>query len=278
MLPHTHRRKHQHQNTSCCNSLVLLHIPPGIIDRIPNRRPRLILHLRQITPRVQRLEQVLILRRQRPPQPIRERVGINRRRNRIPYSAPNTIEQTQHRQQDWDPIPVRRTHHRHLLTNDQHTTRESNEDLTHDHIPNICILTAKMNHQPGTQEHQRRREAQARVLEFLDHADPEPEDGGPDARSDGVDGGHVAGFGYVQIVDDHYEVVEVAVPAVKAEVDDCGKEAGAEDGAVPEKVVGDEVDPGAPSLPGCEDKEENETDDYFGDEGGVMVFCSAITS
>lgn len=112
---------------------------------------------------------------------------------------------------------------------------------------------------------------EADVLEAAGPADQEADDGAPEAGDDAVDGGDVAGVVDGQVVHDLEVGVEGGVPAVEGDEEEHGGEAGADDGAIGEEVVGDEVVLGPVFLVEREDDEAGGADDDHGDDHWAAV-------
>lgn len=276
VLPDRNGRDPQNQNASSGNRTIHLAAAPGIVDRITSSRAHRICLLHCVSTHVDRCGIGFEIRRETRLESAREDVRIDSSRHSVSNGAPQAREQTDERQHHGDALAVRRRHDSHLLADDQRATTEGNEDLAHDHVADVVRLAPEMNHQARTQDHERQAEEQTGMLEVLGPAHPETEDNTPETGTHVVDLGHVAGHGGVEVVNDRAEVVEVEIPAVEAEVERCGHDTGAQDCALLQQLVVDEMDAGEPFLPSGEDEEEAEPNDDHCDEGRALVFCATV--
>lgn len=205
-----------------------------------------------------------------------ENVGVDSTGDRIPDGTANAGKETKDGQDHGNTITISRSHDGHVLADDKCAARDGDENLAHDQVTNVLLGAAEVDHEAGSEEHERQAKEQSRVLEVTSVADPKTKDDTPEGGTHVVYLHHVASQRDGQIVDDHDEVLVVHVPAVERHVQSGGQDAGAANSTASEELVAKEVSAGKVSLPDVEDWEEANANDDHGDELGAVVLGQAI--
>lgn len=128
------------------------------------------------------------------------------------------------------------SHDSHLFTDGDGSSREGDENLTHDDISDGLIWLAEMNHKTHAQSLKRDCEVEGKPSKTAGDADGIGDDYSPETRTDGIYVGDVASVGNAEIMDRLEIVIKVRVPAVEGNEEEGRTEAGADDGAVSEKL------------------------------------------
>lgn len=153
-----------------------------------------------------------------------------------------------------------------LLGDNEGSSREGIEDLTHDYVSDINIWLTELDHKRNSKNREWDTEVQRDRLVAAGVTDNEPNDDGPEAGADRVDVGDVAGGGELEVVDDLEHGCEVGVPDVEADEQSRSQDTGAEDGSVQEEVVWDVGDWGEETLPYGEEDDHDAADGDHGDD------------
>lgn len=133
-----------------------------------------------------------------------------------------------------------------------------------------------MNHKTRAEQDEWQSKPETGVLELLGDVDSDSKDSRPEARAHVIDLSDIPSHADAEVKDDHAKVVEVEFPGVKAEEEDSGEGACAQDSAIFEKRIVDEVVGGEESFPGGEDKEEKNTNDNHRNECRAFVLGFAV--
>jgi len=130
-----------------------------------------------------------------------------------------------------------------------------------------------MDHEAHTKDF-KTEHGESEVFKTACDANENGEDDAPEARSDAVDVIDVAGVGNGEVVDCLEVVIEGRIPAVEADEEEGGEEAGTDDGAIGEQVewyegfACDEL-----FVEGEEEEEEGSQGEHGDNEGGFVAFC-----
>lgn len=162
-----------------------------------------------------------------------------------------------------------------LLNKNQGTTTNSQEDLAHAHVSDVEAGLAEVDHQAAGQKVER-DSPHEQPLEAAGDADQVSAADQPDGVHEVEDSSDVSGLGEAGVVDYLQEGGEVAGPAVVGDLVGNIQEAGTDDGAVGDKVVGDEGLGGTPAFVGDETDEDEEADDHHCDDLGGFPFAFGV--
>lgn len=153
-----------------------------------------------------------------------------------------------------------------LLSDNEGSTREGVEDLTHDYVSDIHIWLTELDHERDAQDGEWDTEVQRHRFIASGIADNKTNDDGPEARSDRVDVTDVSGRRELEVVDDLEHGGEVGIPDVETDEQGCSQDTGTEDGSVQKEVVWNVRDGGEETLPECEEDDHDAADGDHGDD------------
>lgn len=81
-----------------------------------------------------------------------------------------------------------------MLTDNKSSTSKGNEDLAHDDVADVALLTAEVDHKTSTKHEKWEAEEKAGPFEMLGGSDVCTKNHTPEAGTDIVDLGHVTGI------------------------------------------------------------------------------------
>lgn len=151
-----------------------------------------------------------------------------------------------------------------LLSDDESSTGKGVKDLAHDDVTNVDVWLTELDHECDTEDGEWDTEVEGDWLVAAGVTDDETDDDGPEAGTDGVDVGDIAGWRQLQVVDNLKHGGEVGVPDVETDEDGSGQHAGTENGSIEKQVVWDVGDWCKEALP---EGEEDDHDASNGDHG-----------
>ena len=204
------------------------------------------------------------------PQRIREAAGPNRATNGRADRIPNGRKQIENGQDRRQVLVRDGRHEGHLGRDDQRTASKSHKDLRHDHVPDLGVGAAEVDHESDAEKHERHAEVQSYPLEAAGDAHEVPQDQSREARADAVDVADVGSFGDGLVPDDHEHGREVRAPDGGIKEQEEEHKSGKQNGAVRQRLEGDEVDGGEKPFVRDEDDQQHGADDGHGDDLGVL--------
>lgn len=159
-----------------------------------------------------------------------------------------------------------------MFRDDEHTATESNENHTHDNVPDVLIRLAELDHKPDTENGERHAPEQAVHLQLAVVPQTYAVYERDEARAHSVDVRNVRCVRNGLVEHDAQQGVEVRVPDVPADVQRAGHGVCEDDGAVLEQRPRDECYWCAPLLPETEgDDQEAAEDDEADDHRGFPL-------
>lgn len=196
---------------------------------------------------------------------LRQCVGPDSSRNTVSNRTTNVAKQIQHSQYSGDVVVLTDGHDGDLLSDDNDTTSQSNEDLTHDGVSDGEVGLAEVDHQADTEDVQRYSDDE-NPLESTSLSDQDTDNEEIDSVDDVEDAGDVTGRSHGHAIDNLQVGSEVSGPAVVGDLVCAAENAGSDDVAVLEQVPREEGDLSDESFPNSKGNQKNETNDKHGDD------------
>lgn len=279
VLPHRDTRNGDDQNTGCSHTAPPLHLAHSVVGSLALRRAKSIRQCRLGSTQLHFADDGFTTGREHCSSRLRVDFVVDGSDDSAADCLSHAGEQAEEGEDHGYSLAVGRRHCRHLVSDHKSASAEGDEDLAHDQVADVVSsrLAAEVDRQASAQECKHQTEAEALVFDAAGVADPNAEDHSPEAGANVVNLQHVASLRDGQAVDDLHELVEILVPAVEAELNGDGDHAGSNDSALLEEFPPDEVSASKELLPDSKDREQQQTDNDHGDEGGAAV-CHASVS
>ena len=255
VLPHHNRGNTQDQDRGRADAVLALDPAVGVVDGLAGLGARRVAELGVDSADEDGGSLRLHVGRQAVGQGGQEQVVVDTGAGGLADGAADGVEQVDQRKGQGNTLAVTAGHHGHVLTDDQRTAGEGDEDLAHDQVADAVVGAAEVDHQTGAEDHQRKTEAQAQVLEVLGLVDVDSDHDGEESGADTVGLHGVAGVDLADVVDGEQEVLEPDIPHREVEVENGGQQTGTGHGAVLEDFIANEVSAGEPLLPNEEGRE-----------------------